>query len=82
MPEPQTGAARTRTIERAKALLAEHRAVLVAHYYVDGDVQDLALATGGCVADSLEMARLGREHAARTLVVAGVRLTGESAKIL
>ena len=38
--------------------------------------------TGGCVADSLEMARFGREHAARTLVVAGVRFMGETAKIL
>jgi quinolinate synthase len=69
-------------IERAKALLAEHRAVLVAHYYVDGDLQDLALATGGCVADSLEMARFGRDHPATTLVVAGVRFMGETAKIL
>jgi quinolinate synthase len=54
----------------------------VAHYYVDGDLQDLALATGGIVADSLEMARFGRDHAAQTLVVAGVRFMGETAKIL
>jgi quinolinate synthase len=57
-------------------------AVLVAHYYVDGDLQDLATDTGGCVADSLEMARFGRDHAAKTLVVAGVRFMGETAKIL
>jgi quinolinate synthase len=57
-------------------------AVLVAHYYVDGDLQDLALETGGCVADSLEMARFGRDHAAQTLIVAGVRFMGETAKIL
>ncbi len=57
-------------------------AVLVAHYYVDGDVQDVALETGGCVADSLEMARFGRNHPARTLLVAGVRFMGETAKIL
>ena len=57
-------------------------AVLVVHYYVDGDLQDLALATGGCVADSLEMARFGRDHAARTLIVSGVRFMGETAKIL
>ena len=56
--------------------------MLVAHYYVDGDLQDLALETGGCVADSLEMARFGRDHASRTLVVAGVRFMGETAKIL
>jgi len=57
-------------------------AVLVAHYYVDGALQDLADETGGCVGDSLEMARFGRDHAARTLVVAGVRFMGETAKIL
>ena len=65
----------------ARELYARN-AVLIAHYYVDGDLQDLALETGGCVADSLEMARFGRDHAARTLVVAGVRFMGETAKIL
>ena len=67
---------------RAAALLREREAVLVAHFYVDGDIQDLALETGGCVADSLEMARFGRAHPARTLVVAGVRFMGETAAIL
>ena len=65
-----------------KRLLAERDAVLVAHYYVDGAIQDLADETGGCVADSLEMARFGRDHPAGTLVVAGVRFMGETAKIL
>ena len=32
--------------------LRARQATLVAHYYVEGDLQDLALATGGCVADS------------------------------
>jgi quinolinate synthase len=68
--------------QRARELLAQRDAVLVAHYYVDGELQDLALETGGCVADSLEMARFGRNHPARTLVVAGVRFMGETAKIL
>jgi quinolinate synthase len=67
---------------RAAALLKQHNAVLVAHYYVEGALQDLALATGGIVSDSLEMARFGRDHAAQTLVVAGVRFMGETAKIL
>src|SRR5262245_64073696 len=57
-------------------------AVMVVHYYVDGDLQDLAQETGGCVADSLEMARFGRDHAAGTLIVSGVRFMGETAKIL
>jgi quinolinate synthase len=45
-------------------------------------LQELADETGGCVADSLEMARFGRDHAAQTLIVAGVRFMGETAKIL
>ena len=73
---------RAALMQQAAEALRAHGAVLVAHYYVDGDLQDLALATGGCVADSLEMARFGRDHAARTLVVAGVRFMGETAKIL
>ena len=81
-PAPLTPAARAEWKARAAAQLKAHDAVLVAHYYVDGDLQDLALDTGGCVADSLEMARFGREHPGRTLVVAGVRFMGESAKIL
>ncbi|MDG0861233.1 quinolinate synthase NadA [Pelomonas aquatica] len=81
-PAPLTPPQRQALAERAAALLKAHNAVLVAHYYVDGALQDLALATGGCVADSLEMARFGRDHAAQTLVVAGVRFMGETAKIL
>ncbi len=68
--------------ERIKTLLRRENAVLVAHYYTDGDLQDLAEETGGCVADSLEMARFAAEHPARTLVVAGVRFMGETSKIL
>ena len=82
VPATLDAAQRAELKARAKALLQRHDAVLVAHYYVDGDVQDLALETGGCVADSLEMARFGRDHAAQTLVVAGVRFMGETAKIL
>ncbi len=73
---------RERTFGRITRLLRERDAVLVAHYYVDGDLQDLAEQTGGCVADSLEMARFGFEHPASTIVVAGVRFMGETAKIL
>ncbi len=82
VPAPLTAPQRERLKSRAADLLARHDAVLVAHYYVDGDLQDLALQTGGCVADSLEMARFGRDHPARTLIVAGVRFMGETAKIL
>src|SRR5690606_39381133 len=57
-------------------------AVLVAHYYTDPEIQALAEETGGCVADSLEMARFGARHDAETLIVAGVKFMGETAKIL
>ena len=43
-----------------RRLLQERNAVLVAHYYVDPSIQELALATGGCVGDSLEMAQRKR----------------------
>ena len=82
VPAPLSAPERGRLAERAAELLKASNAVLVAHYYVDGALQDLALATGGIVADSLEMARFGRDHAAQTLVVAGVRFMGETAKIL
>jgi quinolinate synthase len=56
--------------------------VLVAHYYVHPDLQDLAEATGGIVSDSLDMANFGHQHSAKTIIVAGVRFMGETAKIL
>ena len=68
--------------DRIRALLKERNAVMVSHYYVHPDLQDLAIETGGIVSDSLEMARFGRDHAAQTLVVSGVRFMGETAKIL
>jgi quinolinate synthase len=67
---------------RIKRLLREQDAVLVAHYYTSGELQALADETGGYVSDSLDMARFGNESPATTLVVAGVRFMGETAKIL
>ncbi|PQQ23093.1 quinolinate synthase [Photorhabdus luminescens] len=68
--------------EKIKRLLKQQDAVMVAHYYTDPEIQALAEETGGCVADSLEMARFGNKHPASTLLVAGVRFMGETAKIL
>ncbi len=67
---------------RIKTLLQQKDAVLVAHYYTDPEIQALAEETGGCVSDSLEMARFGNAHPAKTLIVAGVKFMGETAKIL
>jgi quinolinate synthase len=81
-PRIVTAEERPALVAKAKRLLKERDAVLVAHYYVHPDLQDLAQASGGTVSDSLEMARFGHEHPAKTIVVAGVRFMGETAKIL
>ncbi|MBV1904793.1 MAG: quinolinate synthase NadA [Pseudomonadales bacterium] len=81
-PSPLLPEQREQLLRDIRRLLREKNAVLVAHYYVDGEIQNLAEQTGGVVSDSLEMARFGRDHAAETLVVAGVRFMGETAKIL
>lgn len=75
-------AVKQQKFEQIQAELKRNNAVLVAHYYCDPEVQELAELTGGCVSDSLEMARFGRDHPATTLVVAGVKFMGETAKIL
>lgn len=80
--EPVTGRKRDTLLTKIKRLLKEKDAVLVAHYYTHADLQMLAEDTGGFVSDSLDMARFGKEHAASTLIVAGVRFMGETAKIL
>jgi quinolinate synthase len=63
-------------------LIRKKNAVLVAHFYTPPEIQQLAEISGGLVGDSLEMARFGTKHKAKTLIVAGVRFMGESVKIL
>ena len=65
-----------------KQALKDNNATLVAHYYVSSDLQKLAEESGGIVSDSLEMARFGQNSDADTIVVAGVKFMGETAKIL
>ncbi|WMC09376.1 quinolinate synthase NadA [Oceanimonas pelagia] len=81
-PAPLTAEQQHALKDEIKSLLTARNAVLVAHYYTDPEIQALAEETGGCVADSLEMARFGKEHEAQTLIVAGVRFMGETSKIL
>ena len=73
---------RATLVARIRKLLKEQDATLVAHYYTDPALQELADETGGYVSDSLDMARFGSECPSSTLVVAGVRFMGETAKIL
>ena len=82
VPQEPSAAQKPELIARIKRILREQDAVLVAHYYVHPDLQDLAEATGGIVSDSLDMANFGHQHPAKTIVVAGVRFMGETAKIL
>lgn len=56
--------------------------VVIAHYYAPAAIQQLAETTGGFIGDSLAMARFGQQHPAKTLVIAGVKFMGETAKIL
>ena len=76
----RTAAETERLRDEIKQALTRLNTVL-SHYYTDEAVQSLAEETGGCVADSLEMARFGASVAAETIVVAGVRFMGET-KIL
>lgn len=62
-------------IERLKV---EKQASILAHFYVDGDLQDIADFTG----DSLKLARDATTVTTPTIVFCGVHFMGESAKIL
>lgn len=68
--------------QRIKQLLNENNAALIAHFYVSADIQKLADETDGFVGDSLGMAFFGNKTTAKTLIIAGVRFMGETAKIL
>ena len=69
-------------LNNIKKLLIDNDAKIIAHYYVDEQIQRLAEDTGGFVGDSLEMARYGSMQKESTLLVAGVKFMGETAKIL
>ena len=71
-----------KNLVKIKKLLKTNNAKIVAHYYVDETIQKITEDTDGCVSDSLEMARYGKEQDVKTLIVAGVRFMGETAKIL
>jgi quinolinate synthase len=64
--------------EEIVRLKAERGAILLAHYYQDADIQDLADFVG----DSLELARAARRADAKTIVFCGVKFMAEVAKIL
>src|SRR6187549_3358169 len=65
-------------IEEIERLKVEQDATILAHYYVDGDIQDIADFTG----DSLKLARDATRVTTSTIVFSGVHFMAESAKIL
>lgn len=64
--------------ERIEALKQQQDAVILAHYYVNDEVQAIADYIG----DSFYLSKLAVNLEAKTLVVCGVSFMGESAKIL
>lgn len=65
-------------MEEIEALKKEKDASILAHFYVDGEIQDIADFTG----DSLKLARDATKVTTSTIVFAGVHFMGESAKIM
>ncbi|MCB0347932.1 MAG: quinolinate synthase NadA [Bdellovibrionales bacterium] len=59
-------------------LKKKHNALILAHYYEDGDIQDIADHVG----DSLFLAQKGQENTADVILLAGVVFMAESVKIL
>ena len=65
-------------MDEIDALKKEKDATILAHFYVDGDIQDIADFTG----DSLKLARDATQVKTSTIVFSGVHFMGESAKIM
>ena len=65
-------------IEGIKALRKQKNAVILAHYYTIGDIQDLADYVG----DSLGLAQQAAKSDADIIVMCGVHFMGETCKIL
>ena len=64
--------------EEIERLKKEQDAVILAHFYVDDDVQDIADYIG----DSFFLAKKAAELECETIVFCGVEFMGESAKLL
>jgi quinolinate synthase len=68
----------TDLIEEIRDLKIRQNATILAHYYQDGEIQELADFTG----DSLKLARVASQVATGTIVFCGVHFMAETAKML
>ena len=69
-------------VKKIKDKVLENNISLISHYYTDKKIQKITEELNGCVSDSLQMAKFGKESKSNTLVVSGVKFMGETAKIL
>jgi quinolinate synthase len=65
-------------VQEIEKLKQEKDAIILAHYYVDGSIQEIADYVG----DSYYLSKVARECKQNTIVFAGVKFMGESAKLL
>ncbi len=75
---PAGGPAPVDLLDEIEALKRQRKAILLAHYYQEPDIQDIADHIG----DSLQLARAARDTDAEVIVFAGVHFMAETAKIL
>lgn len=68
----------TRDTDRVRQLKKEKNAIILAHYYVNDDVQEIADYVG----DSYFLSKIAMEASQKVIVFCGVSFMGESAKIL
>lgn len=68
----------TNAVDRIQRLKREKNALILAHYYEDGAIQDIADFVG----DSLALAQWGEQAKNPVILMAGVVFMGESVKIL
>lgn len=64
--------------DQIQELKEKHKALVLAHYYEENDIQDLADHIG----DSLKLAQIGQQSKAPVILLAGVVFMAESVKIL
>ena len=69
-------------ITKIREKVSKENISLISHYYTDQKIQKITEDLGGCVSDSLQMAKFGKDSDSNILVVSGVKFMGETAKIL